>query len=307
MIVLPYPPQTCTIFCDETAHGGPNWLDKQPFYVTAAWIVREEHLHTFHKQLDTLREEIHLRDAGAEVKGRHFRNNPRRQSLALSWFRAVRNDDIPLAFPAYYILERRFGACGKIVDLLLDPGHNEAAEWLPTGDLQQREDVTEMLYSECPGEALTAFCEALKRPSLPLWNETLGMLAGFEWSDPRLRTSLLAAHRLASDLFDVEFGHYLSENKNPALPHSPNYFSFRHLLQSCDIAVRRMWPNCRASLVHDEQKQYSEYFTDIVHFTTGIGRSERDTGVRLPELIGGLHAVTEFRMGNSREEPGIQA
>jgi hypothetical protein len=151
-------PPTHTFFVDESGHAGANYLDAaQPFHVAAGILVSNNQRDELQAEIDRLR-----KPGETELKGSALVRSPSGQKRLL---RILEQTVAKFGTRFFVIMERRFCIAAKLVDVFLDPAHQDGVDWLPTSAVMRRRVITELLHRELPADTLEKFARAYQTPS----------------------------------------------------------------------------------------------------------------------------------------------
>lgn len=285
-----------SFFADESGNAGINYLDGgQPFHVAAGFLIPNV-------KLAEAEAAIRAQFPRGEVKGKDLLQSPNGQRRAL---RLLESLGAHRAMPFYIGMERWFSIAGKLVDVFLDPGHQDAVDWLPTGDLTQREAVTGKLSELLPREVLVSFARAYRRPSVEPFREVLR--ATIERLDALEESQLAQGFRgaLANLEYIVEQESYGDTPLEHAEWASLNLPAFMHLIRNVDVMMDG-WGTYQ--MVHDRVAQFEAIFTKSVNTFSAPGKVDPD--IWLDD--GRRHRVffrnlASFTMADSKSVPLLQA
>jgi hypothetical protein len=283
-----------TMYVDESGHAGINYLDaRQPFHVAAGVFVSDI-------ARDEIRDLVRSHAAPrAELKGSKLLQSAPGRQAAVALLRAVYAAG---ATPFFVVMDRRFSIAGKIVDVFLDPFHQDAVAWLPTAALKERRRITEMLSELLDAAAIEAFATAYRAPTVDAFSRVLGLIVPQVRRTGHFRLAGAFEGAAKSVATIVESESYGSEHGEWAALNIP---ALCHLLRLVD---RFADDKGTFSVVHDENDQFRRLFPRVVASLTS-GDSEHPD-VRFPD--GTIARMTlrncgEFRMENSADELMLQA
>lgn len=169
-------------YCDESGSTGIDmWSDQQPFYVTGGVLMTPP----VELAVNEMVKQLLVRNQWSELKGRQLAKQP---DLLMSVLTQAQTLGAEFFF---VVAEKGFSICQKIVDVLMDPEHNDAAGWLALSDDVTREQVAEHLY-RLPAKTLKGFAKAYQKPSLETWASATESLA--------LQSQLMGWVRIAETL-----------------------------------------------------------------------------------------------------------
>jgi hypothetical protein len=247
-------PATHTFFGDESGSAGINYLDSsQPFHVAAGFLVAQERLAAAEA---VVRAEFRQ----GEVKGKELMGSPAGRRRVV---RVLNGMGQSRALPFFIIMERRFSIAGRLVEVFLDPAHQDAVDWLPIGDMAQREAVAERLLELLPGEILDLFARIYRDPDAAGFRAVLQ--AVIEALRTRSEDHLARSFAGAVDHLDtiLEAERYGPNPLEHAQSVSLNVPAFMHLIKRVDMvmdAYRHSVPGAKFQLVHDRQPQFEAAF-----------------------------------------------
>jgi len=287
---------TNTLFVDESGNAGPNYLDdEQPFHVAAGFLVAQANLTTFRDAIKTT-----LR---AGEKGAQLMKSPDGQRRAIDIIKRI---GAARGTPFFVIMDRRFAISGKMVDVFLDPFHQDAVDWLPTSALQERQRITERLSDMLSTTILNDFAKAYKAPAVGEFERSLRDIIACLQShgDARLVTAFNGALRHVAAIVKSEtYGDAATTHGQWA---SLNVPALAHLLRHVDRVM-----DSRSGLfdvVHDRQEQFRLLFERL---TTALSDVDADVvEVRVPDgttYRGIYRNLNSFCTCNSASEVALQA
>jgi hypothetical protein len=297
-----------TLYCDEAGNTGDNYLDSdQPVFVMAGVVVRPETEPLLAARVATLEAEyrstLQPRERKKEVKSSKVLRTEEGRRLVVNLVKGLGGFGV---LPVVFVAEKRFCAAAKVVETLLDPEHNAAAEWLPTNDNVERPQTAEAL-AEYPLPVLQAFVSAYQQPSVEAIQAAAAALA----SEAELRghARLAMSFRGARDSAATIAAAEIKDDGQPGgrgasiAINLPVFLSF---LTAADTVIAEKSSSCL--VVHDETTQFEPIFRrwfdtmKQVPLTVynGVLRDGR-------EMRFGYEGLQSFRFGSSRSEAGIRA
>lgn len=243
-------PVTHILFVDESGHAGINYLDSdQPFHVAAGFLIACEHLAVAEAVVRT-------EFPRGEVKGKDLMGTPvgRRRVV-----RVIQGMAQSRALPFFIIMERRLSIAGRLVEVFLDPAHQDAVDWLPIGDIAQRQAVAEKLLELLPAETLDLFARSYGNPDTDGFRAVLQAVIKSlttRGEDHLARSFAGAIDRLDTVLKAERYG---ANQREHAASVSLNLPAFMHLIKRVDMvmdAYRNKVPGASFQVVHDRQRQF---------------------------------------------------
>jgi hypothetical protein len=288
-----------TLFVDESGNAGINYLDEdQPFHVAAGVLIANEDMTTFRRVIASM-----LLPDEPELKGARLLKNAEGQRRTLSIINAIGEAG---GMPFFIIMERRFSLAAKIVDVFLDPMHQDAVDWLPTSAIQQRHEISEKLFKILSSGVLDDFARAYRKPTVDGFRQTLqGIVALLRRHDEsQLVTAFEGALANVSNVVKSEtYGDASSTHGQWA---SLNLPAFAHLLRQPDVFMD-MHPDL-FDVVHDRTLQFEALFDRITGMFSVIGAEAPDLrlsdGRRYRSIYRNLRS---FRTDDSISEVALQA
>ncbi len=283
-------------FADESGNAGINYLDDgQPFHVTAGFLIAAAHRAEAEAA-------IRAQFPRGEVKGKELLQSPTGQRRAIRLLHSIgANGGIPF----FIAMERWFSVAGKLVDVFLDPAHQDSVDWLPTGDLAQREVITEKLLILLPREVLASFARAYRCPGVEPFRDVLqATIKRLETlGEEKLSHGFKGALNNLQYIVEQEFyGDTPVEHAEWAALNLP---AFMHLIRNVDIMMDGLGTY---DVVHDQVDQFKSVFAEnIIRY--------RHPGATQPDIYlqnGRPHRVlfrnlASFTMADSKNTPMLQA
>ena len=263
---------THVLFADEAGHAGINYLADQPFHLAAGVLIRRSEVPA----LEAVVRSTLLRPDNTEIKGKDLVKTPQGRRIAtelLGKFGQAR------AMPFFVVMERRFAVAGKLVDVFLDPSHQDAIDWLPTSDVEGRQDAAEHLMDVLDPETLADFARAYREPSVDGYTATLETTIATLRSvgEDRLADAFAGALRSISGIVTAETaGDATTKHAQWA---SLNLPAFLHLVRRVDIVMDAY--NGTYDVVHDEQPEFEPVFRRAIGMLSRPGMTGTDS--RLPD------------------------
>jgi hypothetical protein len=144
------------LYCDESGNTGRNFADRaQPVFIEAGWYVR----HAESRALAEKIEELEKRSAytKAEVKG----NKLLKSGKGRGFLRAVSEMMGQSAIPYFYLVEKRYAICAKMVESLFDPSYNSAVRNEELWDPEARQGLAQNFY-DGPEDLIYSFGAAYR-------------------------------------------------------------------------------------------------------------------------------------------------
>lgn len=247
-------PVTHTLFADESGSAGINYLDSgQPFHVAAGFLIACEHLAAAEAVVRT-------EFPRGEVKGKDLMGTPAGRRRAA---RVIQGMAQSRAFLFFIIMERRLSIAGRLVEVFLDPAHQDAVDWLPIGNMAQRQAVAERLLELLPTENLDLFARSYRNPDTDGFRAVLQ--AVIKSLTTRGEDHLARSFAGAMDRVDtvLKAERYGANQLEHAQSVSLNLPAFMHLIKKVDMAMdawRSKVPCATFQVVHDRQLQFEEAF-----------------------------------------------
>lgn len=286
---------THTFFADESGHAGINYLDDgQPFHIEAGFVLPNEYLAEAEAA-------VRAEFPRGEVKGNKLLQSPSGQRRAV---RLLRSMGAAHAMPIFIVMERWFAVSGKLVDVFLDPSHQDAVDWLSTSDFTQREEITEKLLRLLPEDVLSAFARAYRRPDVAQFQ--LVLRAVIERLEAQQEAGL--ARGFQGALNNLEYIVQQERYGDTPLEHaewaSLNLPAVMHLIRRVDLLMDGYGTY---QMVHDRVLQFESVFARNINMYRVPGAAHSD--IRLPD--GSLHRVLfrnleSFTMADSTTAPMLQ-
>jgi hypothetical protein len=288
-----------TFYCDESGNTGFNLLDaSQPFYVTGGVLVPR----TAHPRLAATLE--HVRSGASERKAATLLKTPEgRQAIAHALDEAFGIGCVPF----YVISEKRFNVAQKIVDVLFDPIHNEAAGWLALNDDVERDRVENQLCTLSP--LLDAFLEAYREPQIEVWKDVVGSLQ--RECEKREWEKLAATFKGALDHIDTIFKHEQQAGHEFIGGGSSRHFHFAsiqvpmflHVVRLVDGVLERH--HARGVVCHDASPKFEAAFQTAFAWIKGTsGESVAWTSGTYRRL--GMTQIDSLTFADSESSMGLQ-
>jgi len=290
---------THTFYLDESGHAGVNYLDNdQPFHVAGGVLISA----TDRIVLDVTMRSLLVQDQ-TEIKASQLMRSARGQRRVLNIIEQIGQAHV---MPFFVIMERRFSIAGKLVDIFLDPEHQDSVDWLPTVAIEQRHELTERLFDELDDQQLNEFALAYKAPNVANFTNTLNRIINSlrRGKDDRLTKAFEGALRHVTSIVRAEtYGDGTTKHGDWAGLNVP---SFSHALRSVDRFMDRTGGTF--DVVHDSALQYEAAFRKVLAMIAQPAAPIAD--LQLPDgtLFRGLYRnFGSFRTANSTLEPGVQA
>lgn len=297
-----------TLYCDEAGNTGDNYLDpEQPVFGMAGVVLRPETEPLLAARVATLEAEYRStlapRERKKEVKSSKVLRTEKGRRLVVNLVRGLGGLGV---LPIVAVAEKRFCAAAKIVETLLDPEHNSAAEWLPTTDNVERPRSAEIL-AEYSLPVLQEFVSAYQQPSVEAIAAAAEALASEaeQRGHAHLAVSFRGARDSAATIADAESkddGQPGGRGATTAI-NLPVFLSF---LTAADTVIAEKSSSCL--VVHDETTQFElifrHWFDTMKHVPLTVFQGVLRDGREARFGYGGLQS---FRFGSSRSEPCIRA
>lgn len=243
---------THTFFADESGNSGMNYLDEaQPFHVEAGFLIPNAHLAAAQSVIRT-------ETARPAMKGKDLMASDGGRRKVAKILQAIERAN---ALPFFIVMEKPFSIAGKLVDVFLDPEHQDAVDWLPMGDIAQREQVTERLFNILPFDLLARFAELYRFRSFEAEHPFRELLCGIvqfleSRAEVRLAQSFAGAiHHLSVILHAERYGKTPDAHAEWAALNLP---AFNHLVKLVDAQMDTHEGKFR--ITHDRQKQFEKIF-----------------------------------------------
>ncbi len=144
------------LYCDESGNTGKNFADRaQPVFIEAGWYLRHDESAAIAKRI----EELEKRDgySKAEVKGAKLLKSPKGRRF----LRSVSEEMGLCAIPYFYLVEKRYAICAKLVESLFDPSYNPAVSNEELWDPDARQEIAQNFY-EAPDNLIYGFGAAYR-------------------------------------------------------------------------------------------------------------------------------------------------
>ena len=290
---------THTLFVDESGHAGINYLDDaQPFHVAAGILIAHPK-----RPIAQALVRSKLRDQEKELKGSRLMKSQRGQQRAINILTDIGQAG---ALPFFVLMDRRFSIAGKLVDVFLDPMHQDAVDWLPTSAIQARYDITEWLHDHLYREIVDEFARAYKAPSRDAFDGMLTQLIAFlrTREQGRLALAFAGAQRNLNEILEAEtYGNAAGAHAQWA---SLNMPAFVQLVRMVDVIMDA--PRGRYDVTHDVTVEFEALFE---HVLARFNQPDATTpDLKLPDGTthrGVLRNFGAFQTSNSTQEPMLQA
>lgn len=297
-------PRRFTLYCDEAGNTGLNYLDpEQPVHVIAGWLVPSHRKGEWASDIENIR----IRHGAAELHGVKLLKSDRGLDTAVSVLETSLKHG---AFPASLVAFKGHCLSLRAVDAFMDPSHNPAARWLPTGANETRREVATLLWDRAT-DAVRSFGQAIKKPDADTWSRVATELAQALRASPSIELSIKVAETLAHatspDVIDmiVEAEQVTAWGGGKRYESvSLNFPIFLNFLRNLDeIVVGR---NGVCDIIHDETLQFESAFEQGVELFSRTGRvdvrGEDGTIYRAsPE------SFKSFNTADSESLPALQA
>jgi hypothetical protein len=293
------------IYLDESGHSGDNYLDAQPFFVLAGFIVPLPHRHRLVALVNRVAERFSQSQGNSpsEVKGGNLLSTTMGRSALADFV-----DSIPstAAVPVFQIWEKRYCIAAKIVETLLDPMQNPEAGWLPSGANASRQALSELLLTKLPATHLDRFVGAFRNPTIDAYRdfiERLALALDLLGEDRLARTFRCQLSRLP-ELVDDETRDLLGLKQN--VTRALNYPAFAQMLVQVDTLLEGA--KATGDLVNDATRQFEFAFKHAFEVMRGVkpvvhhGMLEDGSSFRI-----GIGFIKTMRFDQSDQEPGLRA
>lgn len=289
---------THTFFADESGNAGINYLDSdQPFHVAAGFLIANQHLPAAEAAIRAA-----FPPEKGEIKGSRLLRSPIGQRRAVKVIDSMAE---ARAMPFFVIMERRFSIAGKLVDVFLDPMHQDAVDWLPTSAIAERGAISETLMALIPEETLDLFASEYRRPTTEGFQRVLSAVINRlkAEGDSRLAQAFDGALRHVDTIVEQEtYGDTPGEHGNWAALNLP---AFMHLLRNVDTAMDACG---RYHVVHDRVDQFEHLFTLNANKYRAPGAKQVDYEFADGQLHRMLFRnLVSFTMADSENTPMLQA
>jgi hypothetical protein len=160
------------LYCDESGNTGKNFGDRaQPVFIEAGWYVRHEEAAGIAEKIERL--ERREGYSNKEVKGAKLLKSGKGRGF----LRAVSETMGHSAIPYFYLVEKRYAICAKMVESLFDPSYNSAVRNEELWDPDARQELAQGFY-DGPEDLIYSFGAAYReknpdaiRRNAQLWLE----------------------------------------------------------------------------------------------------------------------------------------
>jgi len=287
-----------TLFVDESGNAGVNYLDAaQPFHVAAGVLVRNE-------RLDSLRAALHarLRSSETEFKGSNLTRSANGQRRVTSILTEVVGQH---ATPFFVVMERRFTLTAKLVDVFLDPAHQDAVDWLPTSAVVERCAITEFLDAKLTTATLETFARAYRSPSPDSFGESLRMTIAElnALRQTQLAASFQGALTSVERVCEAEIQG--DESTSHAQWASLNLPAYMHLLRYVDTSLDSVGTY---DVVHDATVEFEGLLREISNAFSVPGQPDVDLQLEAGLTYrGAFRNFAGFSISDSKTESALQA
>lgn len=289
------------LYCDEAGNTGSNYVDEnQPIHVLAGWLVPDSAMSSFTAAGGPIAERQQGQD---EIKGaRLITSGPGRRRIG-AFFDAVNASG---AHPVCVIVEKKYCACLKIIDTLLDPAHNERAAWLPVGADVMRRQLADWMLDVLPDSAIRTFAAAYRDPSTEAFAAAIGAIASacrFS-GKPGVGVAIEGNLGALEELVRRETAAVLGVPQHVAK--SINVFTFGAFIQRASALVASLHID-PPSLIHDESQEFRQALEELVSFyraASGVPDMRLQSG---RSYFPGIEHIVGFEMRVSDAELGLQA
>lgn len=297
-------PKRFTLYCDEAGNTGINYLDpEQPVHVIAGWLVRDHRTEAWAAEIDKIRTD----HGTAELHGVKLLKSNRGLDVAVKVLETSLRHG---AFPVSLVAFKGHSLSLRAVEAFMDPAHNRAAYWLPTGADESRREIATLLWENAT-DGIRSFGQAIKNPDPHTWTQIALDLSRALGSSTSSDISMRAAETLkrAADP-DVISNIVEAEQVTPwgsgkrYESMSLNFPMFLTLLRNTDELVTSQNGICH--VIHDETRQFESSFQQGVEFFAQIGRidARREDG-SVYRLV--PESFKSFRTSDSKALPALQA
>lgn len=129
------------LYCDESGNTGKNFADRaQPVFTEAGWYLRHDESRGLAEQIEKLEKREGY--TKAEIKGTRLLKSAKGRRF----LRAVSEAMGASAIPYFYLVEKRYAICAKLVESLFDPSYNPAVRNEELWDPDARQEIAQHFY-----------------------------------------------------------------------------------------------------------------------------------------------------------------
>jgi hypothetical protein len=245
-------PDGSIFYCDESGSAALG-SEQQPYFVTGGVLAdgdTQEKIRNY--GLDLIRS-----NKWDELKGKQLARHP---EVLVGILRTVQE----LGGEYFYVVaETRYSVVQKIVDVFMDPEHNDGASWLPIADDITREEVAAQLL-RLPAATRKRFATVYQSPDHATWRATAESL--------HMQAKLMGWTRLAEAFagavrnMDTIVHHEDGANLRALGITQPRHFQFAsinlpyfcHVVRLVDGVLEER--SARGIVVHDQVDKFQRVF-----------------------------------------------
>jgi hypothetical protein len=282
------------LYCDESGNTGKNFGDRsQPLYVECGWYVRHEDGPALMRRVESL-ESSHGYQR-TEIKGaRLLRSRPGRAFL-----HKLTESMQQTAVPYFYLVEKRYAICAKLVESLFDPAYNPAVPTEETWDPDFRQELAQHFYDGSE-ELIYQFGVAYReKNSVAVCENARNWLAYFQSNPVGDHAERIAA--VLPNLDREMQGEFQALSSSPTGYDALNMPIWVMLFQ--DMEHHFAEP---CDLIHDR----IDVFQDCFEHTYNTFRGGRNSSIVMKDgrqLTSGLQKVVSLSFADSETQPLIRA
>lgn len=149
-----------TLYLDESGNTGTNVFDKnQPFYVYAGWLVNNA---------DKDRIISYIKETFKKVKAQELKSINIIKRYRPQLYNFLENAIHNGMYPFYYVFEKRYYICCKIVETYFDYIHNKKVPRQLTFDFEKKKEICNAIYNN--EELLMIFSSLLTESTITIEN-----------------------------------------------------------------------------------------------------------------------------------------
>lgn len=129
------------LYCDESGNTGKNFADRtQPLFIEAGWYIRHDEAAATAQNFENLEERESYNKT--EIKGAKLLKSGKGRAFLRAVSEMMGRD----AIPYFYLAEKRYAICAKIVESLFDPAYNPEVQNEELWDPEARQEIAQALY-----------------------------------------------------------------------------------------------------------------------------------------------------------------
>jgi hypothetical protein len=282
------------LYCDESGNTGKNFADRaQPTFIEAGWYVRHDESRAIAEKIEQLEKRAGY--TKAEIKGTKLLKSGKGRAF----LRMVSELMGQSAIPYFYLVEKRYAICAKMVESLFDPLYNSAVRNDELWDPDARQELAQKFY-EGPEDLIYIFGGAYREKNADaIYSNARQWLEHFR-AHPAgdMATRIAAVLPVLKDEIQGEFDAF---DQTPTGYDSLNMPIWVMMFQN----MEQHFPD-PCDLVHDRIAEFQECFE---HTYQSLRDGRRATMVFKDgrAFTSGLQKVVSLSFAESENEPLIRA